>query len=135
MALFGTGIMKGPFAMDKEYPNWSEEGEYDPLIKTVPCTNHESIWDFYPDPDAQNMDEAEYVVERHKMSRTQLRNLKMRPYFRKESIETAIELGESYTRKYWEDDMTDFSIEAAVKRYEILEFWGYVATDVLQEIG
>tara|TARA_R100001443_G_scaffold4032_1_gene12152 strand:- start:4684 stop:6813 length:2130 start_codon:yes stop_codon:yes gene_type:complete len=135
MALFGTGIMKGPFAMDKEYPNWSEEGEYDPLIKTVPCTNHVSIWDFYPDPDAQNMDEAEYVVERHKMSRTQLRNLKMRPYFRKESIETAIELGESYTRKYWEDDMTDFSIEEAVKRYEILEFWGYVDTDVLQENG
>ena len=22
MALFGTGIMKGPFATDKEYPNW-----------------------------------------------------------------------------------------------------------------
>ena len=24
MALFGTGIMKGPFATDKEYPNWNE---------------------------------------------------------------------------------------------------------------
>ena len=23
-ALFGTGIMKGPFAVDKEYPNWDE---------------------------------------------------------------------------------------------------------------
>ena len=33
MALFGTGIMKGPFAVDKEYPNWGEEGEYDPLNK------------------------------------------------------------------------------------------------------
>ena len=27
MALFGTGIMKGPFAIDKEYPNWGEDGE------------------------------------------------------------------------------------------------------------
>jgi len=27
MALFGTGVMKGPFAVDKEYPNWNEEGE------------------------------------------------------------------------------------------------------------
>ena len=26
-ALFGTGVMKGPFAVDKEYPNWDEEGE------------------------------------------------------------------------------------------------------------
>ncbi len=25
MALFGTGVMKGPFAVDKEYPNWDEE--------------------------------------------------------------------------------------------------------------
>ena len=24
MALFGTGVMKGPFAVDKEYPNWNE---------------------------------------------------------------------------------------------------------------
>ena len=31
MALFGTGVMKGPFAIDKEYPNW-DEGEYDPAI-------------------------------------------------------------------------------------------------------
>ena len=26
MALFGTGVMKGPFAVDKEYPSWDEEG-------------------------------------------------------------------------------------------------------------
>ena len=26
MALFGTGVMKGPFAVDKEYPNWDDEG-------------------------------------------------------------------------------------------------------------
>ncbi|MCP4491114.1 MAG: hypothetical protein GY820_27930, partial [Gammaproteobacteria bacterium] len=41
-ALLGTGVMKGPFAVDKEYPNWNDEGEYDPLVKTVPETNHVS---------------------------------------------------------------------------------------------
>ena len=40
MALFGTGIMKGPFAVDKEYPNWNDDGEYDPQFKTVPKVNH-----------------------------------------------------------------------------------------------
>ena len=72
-ALFGTGIMKGPFAVDKEYPNWSEECEYSPMFKTVPQTSNVSIWNFYPDPDANNMDEAEYIIERHKLSRSQLR--------------------------------------------------------------
>ena len=46
-ALFGTGIMKGPFAVDKEYPNWNEEGEYTPVFKTVPQTSSVSIWNFY----------------------------------------------------------------------------------------
>ena len=32
--------------------------------------------ELFPDPDANNMDEAQYVIERHKMSRTQLRALK-----------------------------------------------------------
>ena len=30
MALFGTGVMKGPFAVDKEYPSRNEDGEYSP---------------------------------------------------------------------------------------------------------
>jgi len=55
-ALFGTGIMKGPFALDKEYPNWDEEGNYSPMYKTIPQTASVSIWNFYPDPDANNMD-------------------------------------------------------------------------------
>ena len=136
MALFGTGIMKGPFAVDKEYPNWDEEGDYDPLIKTVPSTSHVSIWNFYPDPDAYNMDEAEYVVERHRMTRSQMRGLKTRPFFRNESIEDAVQLGESYEKKYWEQDMEDHSsMTNAPERYEVLEFWGYVDTEILEDNG
>ena len=135
MALFGTGIMKGPFALDKEYPNWGEEGKYDPLIKTVPSTSHVSIWNFYPDPDAYNMDEAEYCVERHKLSKTQMRNLKNRPYFRAESIEECLDMGAQYDKKYWEDDMKDYAIENYTERYEVLEFWGYVDADKLEENG
>jgi len=135
MALFGTGIMKGPFAVDKEYPNWTEEGEYDPLVKTVPSTSHVSIWNFYPDPDADNMDDAEFIIERHKMSRSQLRALKSRPYFRNDAIDASIDMGESYTRKYWEDQMEDDAGSTKSERYEILEFWGFVDAAVLEENG
>lgn len=44
MALLGTGVMKGPFAVDKEYPNWDEEGNYELLIKTVPECSHVPQW-------------------------------------------------------------------------------------------
>ena len=135
MALFGTGVMKGPFAIDKEYPNWDDEGNYDPLFKTVPQVSHVSVWNFYPDPDANNMDEAQYVIERHKMSRTQLRNLKKRPYFRSQVIDEVISMGENYTKKYWEDDLSDYAPEHGVDRFEVLEYWGMVDTEMLEEQG
>ena len=135
MALFGTGIMKGPFAVDKEYPSWNDEGEYEPTFKTVPQVNHVSVWNFYPDPDANNMDEAQYVIERHKLSRSQMRNLKKRPYFRSQVIDEAIKLGENYDKEYWEDDLSDYAPEHGVERFEVLEYWGMVETETLEEQG
>ena len=133
MALFGTGIMKGPFAVDKEYPNWNEDGEYDPLLKTVPEVNQVSVWNFYPDPDAHNMDEAQYVIERHKLSRTQLRSLKKRPYFRDNVIDEVIEMGENYVKKSWEDDLTDYAPEHGIDRFSVLEYWGMVDTELFKD--
>ena len=133
MALFGTGVMKGPFAIDKEYPNWDEEGNYSPIYKTVPSTSHVSVWNFFPDPDAANMDEAQYVIERHKMSRSQLRALKKRPYFRSNVIDEVIAAGESYDKKYWEDDLSDYAPDHGIDRFEVLEYWGMCDVDMLEE--
>jgi hypothetical protein len=132
MPLFGTGIMKGPFAIDKEYPNWDEEGEYNPVIKTVPSTSHVSVWNFYPDPDASNMDEAQYVIERHKMSRTQLRGLRKRPFFRGNVIDEVISMGEGYVKKYWEDDLRDYQTDHDIDRFEVLEYWGIIDREIIE---
>ena len=132
-ALFGTGIMKGPFAVDKEYANWDEEGNYSPMFKTIPQTSSVSIWNFYPDPDAATMEEAEYIVERHKMSRSQVRALKNRPYFRENAIDNALRLGESYNKEWWEHVMEDNSEQDQAQRFEVLEFWGFVDTELLVE--
>jgi len=132
-ALFGTGIMKGPFAVNKEYPNWDDQGNYDPTIKTVPSTSNVSIWNFYPDPDASNMDEAEYIVERHKMSRSQLRALKGRPFFRDNAIDNSLKMGESYEKKWWEQVMEDDESGTKAERYDVKEFWGFVDREVLED--
>jgi hypothetical protein len=134
-ALFGTGIMKGPFAVDKEYANWDEEGNYTPTFKTIPQTTSVSIWNFYPDPDASTMEEAEYVVERHKMSRSQLRALKNRPYFRENAIDNALRLGEDYRKEWWEHVMEDNSEEDKAERFEVLEFWGFVDREIIEDQG
>jgi len=134
-ALFGTGVMKGPFAIDKEYPNWDEEGNYNPVFKTIPQTTSVSIWNFYPDPDAATMEEAEFVVERHKMSRSQVRALKNRPYFRANAIDNVLRLGENYRKEWWEHIMEDNSEEDRADRFEVLEFWGFVDREIIEDQG
>jgi hypothetical protein len=134
-ALFGTGVMKGPFAVDKEYANWDEEGEYSPTFKTIPQTTSVSIWNFYPDPDAATMEEAEFVVERHKMSRSQVRALKSRPYFRANAIDNVLRLGENYRKEWWEHIMEDNSEEDRADRFEVLEFWGFVDREIIEDQG
>jgi len=129
-ALFGTGIIKGPFAQDKEYPRWDAEGNYDPLFETIPKLEYVSIWDMYPDPDARSMDDAEFTIQRHRLSRTQLRNLKKRPHFREESIELAVEFGPDYAREYWEDALEDHTQTGTIERYEVLEYWGILDSEL-----
>lgn len=135
MALFGTLIAKGPMAYDKEYPRWDDSGKYDPLTKTVPMLSHVSVWNFYPDPDAANMDQAEYVVERHKMSRRDLKDLTKRPYFRESAIKEAIEAGPDYWKEYWESYMDDEASHPDIERWEVLEYWGYVLAKDLRDQG
>jgi hypothetical protein len=79
------------------------------------------------------MDEAQYVIERHKLSRTQLRALKKRPHFRSQVIDDAIAMGENYNKEYWEDDLSDYSPEHAIARFEVLEYWGTADVSMLKE--
>ena len=96
-SLLGTGIVKGPFNFNKKLHKWdtNEEGEreYNPLEVRVPRIEFVSCWDFYPDPAATNIEECEYVVHRHKMNRSQLRQLRNMPYFDKDAIRECIQEG------------------------------------------
>lgn len=135
MCLLGTGIFKGPFALDKEYPRWSEKGAYDPLFSTTADVQHVSCWDAYPDPDARHMGEAEYFIQRHRLSRTQVRALKKRPGFREQSIENAISAGANYIREYWESELNDGSDTDKLDRFEVFEYWGMVDKSIAEEAG
>jgi hypothetical protein len=135
MCLFGTGALKGPFAKDVEYPRWTEDGDYDPIVKTRPMIEALSIWNLYPDADATNMSEAEYVIYRHRMSRSQMRDLKKRPFFRSEEIERCLEMGANYINEYWEDILDDSEMTDSVNRWEVLEYWGVIDTEEAIDAG
>jgi hypothetical protein len=137
MALLGTGCFKGPFAIDREYPKWNEDGSYAPEIKTIPHVEYVSCWDLYPDADARNMSEVEKMIQRHRMSKTDLRALKKRPFFRGKNIEKLISEGPSYQQKDWETSLVALNQNdlSVTERWEVYEYWGLVDTEVAKENG
>lgn len=134
LCLFGTGILKGPFRDRKEYPRWTR-GAYDPLVKTRPRIEFVSIWDFYPDPEAETIEDCDYTVERHKMSRSNLRALGSRPGFDKEAVTEALEYGSHYLNESWETQLTDSGVEPTTERFEVLEFWGLIDREIAEDAG
>ena len=53
--------------------------------------------------------------------------------FRANVIDEVIQMGENYIKEYWEDDLSDYAPEHGVERFDVLEYWGTVDTDVLEE--
>tara|TARA_A100001011_G_scaffold269468_1_gene278686 strand:- start:7474 stop:9687 length:2214 start_codon:yes stop_codon:yes gene_type:complete len=139
-ALLGTGIVKGPFNFNKKLHKWDEtvEGErnYNPLEVRVPRIEFVSCWDFYPDPAATNIDECEYVIHRHKMNRSQLRQLRNMPYFDEDAIRDTIRLGPNYTEKDFESQLKDDSRqEDYAPNFEVLEYWGIMDAEYARDVG
>ena len=140
-ALLGTGIVKGPFNFYKRVHKWErdEDGQrvYNPEEKIVPRIEMVSIWDFHPDPSATNINDCEYVIERHRMNRQQLRALIKRPHFISEAIEECLAKGPNYEDKYYEDTIREDETEPFYQgnRYEVLEYWGVLDAKLADEVG
>ncbi len=140
-SLLGTGIVKGPFNFYKRVHQWGRnEGgqrEYQPYEKVVPRIEMVSAWDFHPDPSATSIEDCEYVIERHRMNRQQLRALIKRPHFIAEAIEECLAKGPNYEDKYYEDTIREDETEPYVSesRYEVLEYWGVLDFKLAKEAG
>ena len=140
-ALIGTGIVKGPFNFNKKLHKW-EAGEngnrtYNPLEVRVPRIEFVSCWDFYPDPSATTMEECEYVIHRHKMNRSQLRQLRNMPYFNEDAIRECIQQGPNYVEKDYESAIKDDNKaeEDYQTNFEVLEYWGIMDAEYAREVG
>ena len=139
--LLGTGIVKGPFTHIKTVHKWEnrEDGDrqYTPYYKAVPKIESVSCWDLYLDPIATNIDDCDYVIQRHKMNRTQLRNLMNMPMFDADAIREVLSGGGNYIDKYFESVIKDDDqqMRSSSERFEVLEYWGCIDADMLEQIG
>jgi hypothetical protein len=140
-ALLGTGIVKGPFNFNKKLHKWDvdEAGNrnYSPLEVRVPRIEFVSCWDFYPDPSATTMEECEYVIHRHKMNRSELRQLRNMPYFDEDAIRECIQYGPNYIEKDYEAQLRDDrrADEDVNNNFEVIEYWGIMDAEYARQVG
>jgi hypothetical protein len=140
--LLGTGVVKGPFNFYKRNHQWqrdpmSGERVYTPTEDVVPRLEYVPCWDFHPDPSATSLEDCEYVIQRHRMNRQQLRALLNRPYFFKNAIENALVKGPNYEDKYYEDTIREDDTQPYYQenRFEVLEYWGVLDASFAREVG
>ena len=141
MCLLGTGVLKGPFNYEQSIHKWSlndaGEREYTPSTKLVPRVEAVSCWDLYPDPDAINIEDADYVIQRHIYNRGQLRDLMNRPFFRKSAIQDVLAGGPNYETRSYETALFDRENQEEYNRnrFEVLEYWGTMDKYLVEEAG
>lgn len=140
MCMLGSGVIKGPFSTEQILHNWIKDedtGEmrYSPMTEKVPSMGWTSVWNFYPDPDAKIMKEAEFAIERHKLSRSDLRALARRPLFRRDAIARVLQNVPNYTDQWYEYQLRDSPVNVSRQRYEVLEYWGIVDKQLVESTG
>lgn len=138
--LYGTGVFKGPFNYNKTSHKFEQAEafgkiEYKPKVKLIPKFNTVSCWNFYPDPEATRIEDCEYVIERHLLGKSKIRELTNMPFFNKEAIAEVLNDKPGYEREYWEDELTDTDQEPTSSKYEVLEYWGYLDKDLAKDFG
>ena len=140
-SLFGTGIVKGPFNFNKTLNKWDQDEEgnrsYNPVNVRVPRIEFVSIWDFFPDPNATNIDECEFVFHRHKMNRTKLRSLVNMPFFNRDAIREALAMGPNYEEQDYESTLKDDSRADTygAGQFEVIEYWGVMDAEYARQVG
>ena len=83
------------------------------------------------------MEECEYIIHRHRLNRSELRQLRNMPYFDNDAIRNAIQMGANYVEKDYEAQLRDDrrADEDIGNDYEVLEYWGIMDAEYAREVG
>jgi hypothetical protein len=138
--LLGTGVYKGAFNKTEEITHWTTDEDGNRIHESIevkrPHSSFVSLWNFFPDPNAKSKEEAEFVIERHKMNRTQLQELKTMPNFKSEVIDELIASSGNYEMLGYEHSLEESSVMTGNSRlFEVLEYWGYADAEDVRDMG
>lgn len=137
--IYPAAIMKAPAMRESLTPRWNGHSidTVPDVIRGVECI---SPLDFYPAPFAADIQSADYVIERRRLTRNELRALRDAAGYDADAINDVFELfpdGAPLSYSTDESDPTSDTIGDSADRdvYDALGYYGRIRNDVLAEYG
>lgn len=146
--LYGTGVLKGALTDAKTSVSY----EYDTAKKCYvtkvkkyaqPTCNHVSLWRFYPDSEANEIEHCRYVWEHHRLTESAMLKMAGIPGFNKQAIvdfvktnpqgRTDLRTYESEFRSIGDQQQTSASLNNGL--YDTFERYGWLRASDLASAG
>jgi hypothetical protein len=140
----GTGIIKGPVIVGKIKKRWDVLQDGTSVLQVEealePSAERVDPWDFFPDMSARRLDECEFIFERRRMSKRQLREFARLPGVMIDQVRRVAESkaqSTHLTKDYIADirEITGVNTVSSSTLYEVWEYHGPVSKDELQTTG
>ena len=138
----GTAVIKGPVIIGRTKKRWDvmPDGMSQLVVVEALEPNVERVdpWDFFPDMSARSIDDAEFVFERRRMSKKQLRDMAKLPGVMTEQVREVVRGGpkESHIARDFIDDIrniTGINTVGEGNRYEIWEYHGPISKSEMMD--
>jgi len=136
----GTAVVKGPIIIGRTKKRWDVMPDGMSVLQVVealePTVERVDCWDFFPDMSARTVDEAEFIFERRRMSKKQLREMSKLPGVLVEQIRELVrgEAKSTHIARDFIDDIrniTGINTVGEGNKYEIWEYHGPISKSEL----
>jgi hypothetical protein len=138
---FPAGIMAGPMVRERTVLEWAPNGSVKPVKALVEEFERVSPFDFYPDPNASDVDDG-YMIRVHRMTPTQVSALRGSPGYSVDAIDKVMaEYGKGGLRDWLVVDQTGETGQTVrseadyTHTIDAIEYWGDVPGKLLQDWG
>lgn len=142
MCLYGTMVFFGPIHTTRKRRVWSQEQggmtreELPPHMFDLEYVN---LWDFYPEPGAESIEDASWCIVRKMVTKSALRKLKAVEGYIAPAIDEIISADPKQNKKFWENSLENssesHSTSIGANRYELLDWWGFLNKEDIEEMG
>lgn len=138
--LYGTGVLKGPVPMFRTTKRWIQEsGAYVMSLtrKTLPTASRVDIWNFFPDMSATHIRDAEFVFERHYLTKVEASALQDMPDVDPEALRSMLSAAPSVPTNNYRERLRAISGTTGARdnRYEVWEYHGPITAQELIDCG